>query len=164
MAGMHFSVICAEDIIRADAAKIERETAGTFLGDYLVGGYARACEVWPYARLEASHWEPVASDVPTLLLSGSRDPVTPPANADAVAEHLANSLHIVVPGAGHGVGGQCILDIQMQFVDTASVEGLDTSCLEERPPTEFVLPGGRACRRPRRTLALHLRGHGRAMV
>ena len=39
---------------------------------------------------------------PALLLSGTRDPVTPPSGAKAVASHLSNSLHLVVPGAGHG--------------------------------------------------------------
>ena len=139
-AGMHFSVICAEDIGRLDAETIARETKGTFLGDYLVGGYAGVCEVWPYARLDASFWEPVASDVPALLLSGSRDPVTPPSGAERVARHLPNSLHLVVEGAGHGVGGPCIGQIQRSFIEAGTVDGLDTSCLEERPPTEFVLP------------------------
>ncbi len=139
-AGMHFSVLCAEDITRVDSAAIARETAGTFLGDYLIGGYAGACEVWPYARLDPSYWEPVASDVPALLLSGTRDPVTPPDGAEAVAKHFSNSLHLVVPGAGHGVGGPCIGEIQRRFVEAGSVEGLDTSCLEARPPTEFVVP------------------------
>ena len=139
-AGMHFSVLCAEDIGRLDTETIARETAGTFLGDYLVGGYAKVCEVWPYARLDASFWEPVTSDTPALLLSGSRDPVTPPAGAEAVAKHLPNSRHILVEGAGHGVGGPCIGQIVSQFIDRGTVEGLDASCLEERPPTEFVLP------------------------
>ncbi len=143
-AGMHFSVICAEDIGRVDAETIARETAGTFLGDYLVGGYARVCEIWPYARLDPSFWEPVASDVPALLLSGSRDPVTPAAGADLVTARLSNSLHLVVPGAGHGAGGPCIGQIVNRFVDSGTVEGLDVSCLEERPPTEFVLPGAKA--------------------
>ena len=138
-AGMHFSVLCAEDISHLDRETIERETAGTFLGDYLVGGYADVCEVWPHARLDPSFWEPVASDVPVLLLSGNRDPVTPPPGAEAVAERLSNRLHIVLSGAGHGFFGSCVRAIRQQFVETASVEGLDTSCLEERPPTEFVL-------------------------
>ncbi len=140
VAGMHFSVLCAEDIGRVDEETIARETAGTFLGDYLIGGYARVCELWPYARLEPSFWQPVTSDVPALLLSGSRDPVTPPPGAEAVARHLSRSLHIVVPGAGHGVGGPCLRQIQTAFVEAGTVNGLDTSCLEERPPTEFVVP------------------------
>ncbi len=140
MAGMHFSVLCAEDISRVDEQTIARETAGTFLGDYLIGGYARACEVWPYARLAPAFWEPVTSEVPALLFSGSRDPVTPPAGAEAVASRLPNSLHIVVPGAGLGVGGPCALEIQTRFIEAGTAVGLDRSCLTERPPTEFVLP------------------------
>ncbi|MDH3402420.1 MAG: alpha/beta hydrolase [Acidobacteriota bacterium] len=139
-AGMHFSVLCAEDIARVDPETIARETAGTFLGDYLIGGYARVCEVWPHARLDPSFWEPVTSDVPALLFSGTRDPVTPPSRAEAVARRLSSSLHLVVPGAGHGVGGPCIQEIQRRFVESASVAGLDTSCLGARPPTEFVIP------------------------
>lgn len=137
-AGMHFSVLCAEDISQTDAATIERETAGTFLGDYLIGGYASVCEIWPYAKLDPSWWEPVSSDVPALLLSGTRDPVTPPSGADKVASHLTNNRHIVVTG-GHGIGGPCIGSIVFQFVETGSVDDLDTSCLEEMPPTEFVV-------------------------
>ena len=76
-----------------------------------------------------------------LLLSGTRDPVTPPSGAEAVARHLPNSLHIVVENGGHGVGGQCLNEIQRRFVETASIEGLDTSCLDSRPPTEFVIEG-----------------------
>lgn len=139
-AGMHFSVLCAEDISRVDDQTIARETAGTFLGDYLVGGYARVCEVWPYARLSESFFEPVKTEIPVLLFSGSRDPVTPPSGGEEVASHLPNSVHFVVPGGGHGVGGPCIAKIQRQFIETGSIEGLDSSCLEARPGTKFVLP------------------------
>jgi pimeloyl-ACP methyl ester carboxylesterase len=139
-AGMHFSVVCAEDFANLDRETIEKETAGTFLGDYLAGGYADVCEIWPHARLDPSFWEPVTSNVPVLLISGDRDPVTPPPGAEAVARYLPNSLHIVVLGAGHGIFDACLKAIQDRFVETASVEGLDTSCLEARGPTDFALP------------------------
>jgi pimeloyl-ACP methyl ester carboxylesterase len=139
-AGMHFSVLCAEDISQVDDEAIARETKGTFLGDYLIGGYADVCKIWPYARLDPSYWEPVRSDVPALFLSGTRDPVTPPQGGEAVSQYFSNSLHIVVPGAGHGVSGTCIDEIELRFVQTASIEGIDTSCIETRPPTAFVLP------------------------
>lgn len=136
-AGMHFSVLCAEDVSRLDAETIARETEGTFLGNYLIGGYARVCDVWPYAALEPSFWEPVESDVPALLLSGTRDPVTSPGDGDSVGRYLSNSRHVVVEGGGHVVGGPCIDSIALQFVETGSVESLDTSCIEEMPGTEF---------------------------
>lgn len=139
-AGMHFSVICAEDISRVDDETVARETAGTFLGDRLIGAYREVCRVWPHAELPAEFWEPVASDVPALLISGSRDPVTPAAGGEAVARHLPNSLHVVVPGAGHNFGGECIDRIRRELIERGTVEGLDTSCIDSRPPPEFVLP------------------------
>ena len=140
-AGMHFSVLCAEDIAYTSPEQIEELTAETFLGDHLIGGYADLCREWPHAKLPPSFWEPVPSDVPALLISGSRDPVTPPAGGAAVAAHLPNSLHIVVPGAGHHFLGPCFNRIESRFLDAGTVRGLDTSCIEKRPPTDFVLPG-----------------------
>lgn len=145
-AGMHFSVICAEDLARLDAATVARETAGTFLGDHLVRGYLDVCAVWPYARLPESFWEPVASPVPALLISGSRDPVTPPSAGEALARHLPNSVHVVVPGAGHVPAGPCVQELERQVIERGSVAGLDTSCVTSVPPTAFVLPAGSGSR------------------
>ncbi len=39
------------------------------------------------------------SDVPALLISGTLDPVTPPANAEAVLASLPNGQHLVIDGA-----------------------------------------------------------------
>lgn len=92
------------------------------------------------ADLPASHWEPVRSRVPTLLLSGDRDPVTPPELAEEVAEGLPNRLHVVVPNGGHGVRGPCIDSLVARLVETGRVDGLDPSCVEAAPPTAFRLP------------------------
>ena len=137
---MHFSVLCAEDIDRVSAEQIDTLTAATFLGDHLISGYVAVCREWPHTELPPSFWEPVPSTVPALLFSGSRDPVTPPSGGDAVAAHLSKSLHIVVPGAGHLLFGPCFDEIEAQFLETGTIEGLDVSCIEERPPTAFVLP------------------------
>lgn len=141
-AGYHFSVLCAEDIAPLTDEDVARATRGTFMGPHLIESYRRVCRLWPHARLPASHWRPVASDVPTLLLSGGRDPVTPPEAAEAVAAHLSNSLHVVVPNGGHGVGGPCLDGLIARFVETARLDVLDTACVEAAPPTAFRLPGG----------------------
>lgn len=129
--GMHFSVLCAEDIVRVSRQDIAEQTAGTFLGDYLIGGYKNVCDIWPHAKMPAEFFKPVVSDVPALLLSGKRDPVTPPSGADAVGRHLTNSLHITVTAAGHGVGGRCVNDIEVEFIQAGTLQGLDTSCLQQ---------------------------------
>ena len=56
--------------------------------------------------------------MPTLVLSGELDPVTPPAWGEQVAKTLANSKHIVMPGTGHTAGGTgCGQRIIRNFID-----------------------------------------------
>lgn len=127
--GYHLSVLCAEDIAPVTDEDVRWATAGTFMGSHLIDSYREACALWPYARLPASHWRPVRSGVPTLLLSGSLDPVTPPEGAEAVAAHLPDALHVVVPGGGHGVGGPCVEGMVAELIGSGSLEGVDPSCV-----------------------------------
>ena len=62
------------------------------------------CAAWHDPTVELMDKTPVASDIPTLLLSGELDPDTPPRWADAAAETLRRSHSVVVPMAGPGVG------------------------------------------------------------
>jgi pimeloyl-ACP methyl ester carboxylesterase len=82
----------------------------------------------------------VTSDVPTLLLSGGLDPVTPPAGAAAVAATLSNGRQVVVRGSGHIVSTYaCVPRLIAEFVATADVASLSAGCIEflaatDRPP------------------------------
>lgn len=136
--GMLLSVTCAEDVARIDPDDIAAATAGTFLGDSRVRRQLAACEVWVEGELPEGYGEPVSVDVPVLLLSGTLDPVTGPRWGVEAASHLPNSLHVVMPGA-HGVANGCARDIARRFLATASVEGLDTSCVDDvrLPPFEL---------------------------
>ena len=62
------------------------------------------CAAWHDPTVELVDRTPVASDIPTLLLSGEFDPTTPPRWADLAAQTLSRSHSFVVPMAGHGVG------------------------------------------------------------
>ena len=62
------------------------------------------CAVWHDPTTEPMDRTPVASAVPTLLLSGELDPTTPPRWADLAAKTLSGSHSFVVPMGGHGVG------------------------------------------------------------
>lgn len=139
-AGNHLSVLCAEDIGPVTDADVDRAAEGTFLRGHVIRSYRAACDVWPEARLPEGFFEPVRSDVPTLLVSGERDPVTPPAGAEMVARGLEHHLHVVVPNGGHGVMDACIIGMMARLVEEGELEGLDTSCVSEAPPTEFRLP------------------------
>jgi hypothetical protein len=111
---------------------------------HLLGAQIAACERWPKGTVEPTFYDPVVSDVPALILSGDIDPVTPPAWGEAVAKHLKNGRHIVMPATGHGViSTPCGLKLVQEFIDRASSASLDTSCVAavHRPPF-FVTPAG----------------------
>ena len=62
------------------------------------------CAAWHDPAAEPMDRTPVVSSIPTLLLSGEFDPITPPRWADLAAETLSRSHSHVVPMGGHGVG------------------------------------------------------------
>ncbi len=142
--GMQLSVICAEDAPRITPADVAKESAGTLFGPYVMRMQQDACAFWPRGEVADSFYEPVTSSVPTLVMSGEIDPVTPPMWGEDVAKHLPASTHIVMPGTGHTAGGTgCGLRIIRNFLAKGDTEGLDTSCMThvKRPPF-FVTPAG----------------------
>jgi pimeloyl-ACP methyl ester carboxylesterase len=144
--GDYLSVTCAEDVPWIETGEGEREAAGTMLGDYRLRQQRAACGVWPRGELPLGYRRPVHSKIPVLILSGSWDPVTPPANGAAVAKSLSRSLHVVVPHGGHDLDGltgvDCIDRLVADFVERGTTTGLDTDCADriERPPFPTAVP------------------------
>ncbi len=142
--GMQLSVICAEDAPRITPAEVAKESAGSLFGPYVMRLQQDACAFWPRGEVADVFYEPVTSAVPTLVMSGELDPVTPPVWGEAIAKHLPASKHIVMPGTGHTAGGTgCGMRIMRAFLAKGDTEGLDTSCMAnmKRPPF-FVTPAG----------------------
>ena len=141
--GMYLSVTCAEDLPFVTHDEAKRLAANTFLGAYRYYDQSQACELWPRGTVESTYADPVKSTKPVLLITGEWDPVTPPAHGDAVAKSLSNSLHIVVPHGGHGLGGlqniDCLDGLIGQFIETASVKSLDTACIKTIKREGFML-------------------------
>ena len=98
--GMFLSVICAEDVPFITDEAVARETKGTLLGSLMVDNLKESCALWDQAELPEDYRDPVAVDVPALVLSGDLDPVTPPRWGEHAAETLGNAKHLVVPGRG----------------------------------------------------------------
>src|SRR5262245_30718474 len=136
--GMHFSVVCSEDMQFITDADAERELAGTFYGNYRLKAYRRACDIWPRSDAPASFATPVKSEAPVLLISGEADPVTPPWLAEAAARHLPNSRHVVIPHTGHNFSFPCVDELIAAFVAKGTAKELDSSCLAQIRRPAFV--------------------------
>ncbi len=133
-----FSVSCAEDLPRIDPREIPAATRGTFYSDDRVREQLAVCGIWPHAPLPAGEGALVRSDVPVLLFSGERDPVTPPADASLVAKGFPNGLLVTIPHGTHAGGGKCEQRLIADFIEKGSARGLDLSCIKAAPPEPFV--------------------------
>jgi pimeloyl-ACP methyl ester carboxylesterase len=139
MDGMYLCVTCTETIPYIDYDEARAMAQGTFMGTYRLEQQKNACEWWATGELPADFHQMYTMDIPTLILSGEIDPVTPPQYGEELAAYLPNSLHAIIPNAGHESGAiweDCFDDVIAQFISQGSVEGLDTSCIDQhvRPP------------------------------
>lgn len=139
--GMQNSIVCSEDwpLIRKagfDRAALER----TYMGTDQLDALERICALWPRGPVLADLHAPLKSAVPTLLLSGEADPVTPPAAAARVAKMLSRSRHLVLAGEGHGqLANGCVPRLMATFLDRPDPALLDASCLKQHRPAPFFI-------------------------
>ncbi len=139
---MQNSILCTEDWPFMAAMPVDNR--GTVLGDSLMEQIEGICSIWPQGQRIADVRQPLNTSVPTLLLSGQWDPVTPPAFGERLQQQIPNSRHLVAPGQGHLVIlGRCMGRIAGDFIDGTALDTLDTGCLERlHPPRLFLSANG----------------------
>jgi pimeloyl-ACP methyl ester carboxylesterase len=139
--GMQNSVICSEDVPFYAASAIDRQRiAETYQGTDQLDGLLEICKLWPRGPVDGDLHAALHSSVPSLLLSGDADPVTPPSDAERLAAGLARYRHLVLSGEGHGqLTTGCVPTLMAEFLDTADPLALDAACLaRNHPPAFFV--------------------------
>lgn len=133
---LEVSVSCAEDVPFMPKTT---NTNNSLFGDELFELMHARCELWDSVAVDSSFKEAVVSDIPTLLLSGEYDPVTPPKNADKVMQTLSNSQHLVAKGQGHIVGTRgCMPKIVTAFIKDPETE-LKTECMNDFRDFSFFI-------------------------
>jgi pimeloyl-ACP methyl ester carboxylesterase len=138
--GLTLSVLCSEDLRRANPELLAGDADNDFIGGRTGDAFVEMCRAWPQAERPAQWFEPVQSDIPTLLLSGQLDPVTPPVWGDMAAATLSNSRHLIAPQGSHTIiGHTCANRIAANFIDSLNLAALDDSCLQQQKPAPFIL-------------------------
>ena len=146
--GMHFSVVCGEDLPRLAQST---ELPGSDFGAALAQQYLQVCSGWPQGPVPAAFYTLPTAQAATLVLSGGDDPATPPRHGQRVAQALGPlARHQVVAHAGHGVMAlPCMRDVLHRFIDAetdAVALQVDTQCAARvpRPPAYLPLQGMRS--------------------
>jgi pimeloyl-ACP methyl ester carboxylesterase len=148
--GMHFSVVCAEDAPRMAQST---DAPGQDFSASALRMHEAVCAGWPRGAVPADFYNIPPTQVPTLVLSGGLDPVTPPRHGARVSQRLGPAaVHVVVPNAGHGLMGlACLRDQLYRFVDEADKPSrsttasngaaMDLGCATAMPrPPSFLPP------------------------
>lgn len=100
------------------------------------------CTAWGTPPPDARESEAVSSDIPTLVLAGEYDPITPPAWGKLAAATLTRAYFFQFPGVGHSVifaGNDrhpCAVAILTAFLNDPS-RAPDGGCIAVLPPLRF---------------------------
>jgi pimeloyl-ACP methyl ester carboxylesterase len=140
--GMHFSVVCSEDLPRMPLAP---EPDSPQFGQAFARVYQQVCADWPRGTVDPGFYATPAAPAATWLLSGGDDPATPPRHAERTARALgAKARHTVVPHAGHGVIAlPCLRDAVQRFIDAPDDDAalqVDADCAATVPRPRLFVP------------------------
>jgi pimeloyl-ACP methyl ester carboxylesterase len=144
--GMQVAVQCNEDATFASPREFvtardrNRPQAGLAFSPLFNEAILEVCAAWGLRARSGAENQAVRSDVPALLISGSFDPITPPAYAREAARTLSRATELIIPGGGHtaGVLSPCARATMVRFFDQPA-QRPDASCLAQEPPAPFVV-------------------------
>jgi pimeloyl-ACP methyl ester carboxylesterase len=139
---LYEAVVCSDDVPFAEPQTLADGLEGRdpgFVAAFDTGAFFEDCAAWPLDASDESEDAPVLSDVPTLLVTGRFDPVTPPAWTRRAAESLTRSTVVEMPARGHGlaVNDLCSLSIMLAFLDEPTAI-VDLACVAAADPVRFV--------------------------
>lgn len=154
--GMHHAVICTEDepfidlytstntntnnATTVEDQATENTPTTSYMGNTILDSLTASCAQWPAGYRDDDFKQTVTSDVPTLILSGEADPITPPDYGDRVAQTLSRSRHLINKSQGHMQAPfGCMPVLLAQFIESANSEVLKTDCLQRLRPTPFFI-------------------------
>lgn len=145
--GMSNAITCTDGDNEAQARAGQRDIL-----DYPVIGAAigtaeswqRRADLCPEIGLPqrpAGQYRPVRTDLPSLIIEGDMDPITPPPNAKAILPGFANGTYVEFPYAGHGPSRsvECAGDMLNAFYDNPAAEP-DLSCVDEMEEPGIFAP------------------------
>jgi pimeloyl-ACP methyl ester carboxylesterase len=137
--GAFLSYTCADEMPFISEEQMKAAAAHSFAGDLRFRAQQHACSIWNVRSMPSSFNDPVRSDVPILIVTGSDDPTTPPRYAAEELPNLPNAKQVLVRGAGHTTETPCTDRLIVQFVRAGSAKGLDVSrCGAAFTPPHFV--------------------------
>lgn len=138
--GLYLCVTCTEDVPYITKQEADSLSIGTFMEDYRIQQQKNACSNWTTGIVPDNFFEPVTSDIPTLVLSGYFDPITPPSMAELIVKTLPNGYVITIPTMSHTFDGlsnpECFDKMVVDFFNKPDSRP-NSECIEQMLPDKY---------------------------
>ncbi|MGY2078626.1 alpha/beta hydrolase [Modestobacter sp. SYSU DS0657] len=147
--GQQLAVQCQEEVSFSDPDAVADAVAehplveSFFASTPTMGpGIFDVCASWDAGEPGPAENEALSSDLPTLVLAGELDPITPPRWGEQLAEELGNAVYVEFPATGHGSVGthECAVQLTREFLADPNSEP-DTSCVDDVEAPAFTPEG-----------------------
>jgi pimeloyl-ACP methyl ester carboxylesterase len=143
--GIYYAVTCGNAVNFTSEGKIQAENSQlaeplrAYFNNIALGTF-NLCEHWTVMPASPTKNQPVASDIPTLLLSGAFDPTTSPTWAKLASETLSNGYLIEFPAEAHDLmaTNSCAPILTYKFIENP-VKPQDY-CLGYLSGPVFIMP------------------------
>jgi len=139
--GLYLCVTCTEDVPYITKQETDSLTLGTFMGDYRIQQQKSACSNWVSGAVPENFFEPLQSNIPTLIFSGYFDPVTPPSMAKQISQTLSNGHIISIPAMSHTFEGlsnpECFDKIVLDFYNNP-YQKPNSECVNQMLPDKYM--------------------------
>ena len=148
--GLFINMTCHEQVLSTTLEEAQTEANQQIIRDYSwlpfygdIDDVFKTCKSWGAKTPAYGENNPTISDIPSLIITGSYDPTTPPGYAKQIATHLSHSYYFEFPTIGHtptaADSSGCAMDIVQQFLDNPLTEP-DNACVEKLKNPAFVVP------------------------
>ena len=143
--GMYDAIMCNDGYREAAIASVAADRAEfpILTNAFSVEGdeeaWAQSCIDLGAPPRPREEFAAVQTDIPTLLIEGDMDPITPPPLAHVIAPGFTNGTYVEFPYAGHGPSRsvECAGDLLNKFYDDPTAEP-DLGCVDEIEAPEFL--------------------------
>lgn len=147
--GFYYSVLCQDELAfeslsETQSAIADEDLLPVIANDRVglgIADYFAVCRGFGLPPSDPVQAEPVSSDIPTLIVSGEYDPITPPSNGEDAAQSLSNSQVVVASALAHtpiAFSQRCLLARTIDFLNDADAT-IDFSCAAD-PRVDFLTP------------------------
>jgi pimeloyl-ACP methyl ester carboxylesterase len=144
---MDHVIRCSEKWAAFDPVAVAQFSEGSYLAGWdlsLAQNQAFSCKYTPRGETPEGMSPQPGSQVPVLILNGEVDPIDPPENMAGAKALWPNSVSLVAHYQAHSISDMnaisCWFSILNEFIQSGSVNGLDTSCIQNIQPPAFVVP------------------------